>query len=165
MKTLVCFYSRSGTTKRAAEAVADELRNRGHDALVEEIIDRKKRSGFFGFLGAARDALFKRKTAIDPVKAQVASFDLVIVATPVWVGRITPAVRTFLAAQAADIKGAAFLCTMGGSGEETALAGMKELSRKEPAATLALRERAVKSDSDDDFRSRVKEFAQQATAH
>ena len=165
MRILVCFYSRSGTTKRAAEVIAEDFRNHGHDTIVEEIIDRKKRSGFFGFLGAGRDAFFKRKTDIDPIKSEVASFDLVIVGTPVWAGRITPAVRTFLEAQAGNIRKGAFFCTMSSASGQAALSEMQEVSQKEPAASLALRERAVKSDADDEFRSRVGELVERITAH
>jgi len=49
MKALVVFYSRTGTTKQVAEALAQSL-----NCDSEELIDTKKRSGPLGFLSAGR---------------------------------------------------------------------------------------------------------------
>ena len=53
MKVLVAFYSRTGSTKLVAEAIAQAL-----NADVEEIKDKKDRNGIFGFLKSGYEAVF-----------------------------------------------------------------------------------------------------------
>jgi flavodoxin len=50
MKTLVIFYSRSGKTKKVAEAISEILK-----CDKEEIFDIKSREGVVGFLSAGTD--------------------------------------------------------------------------------------------------------------
>ncbi len=54
------------------------------------------------------------------------------------------------------MKKAAFFCTMGGSGDQKTFRHMAELLGKEPAGTLALLEKDVRSGA---FATAVKEFA------
>ena len=140
MKILVAFYSRTGTTKQVCGELAARL-----GADVEQITDTKSRSGIFGYLGGGRDAMKKIPAVIGPLKYDPAQYDLVIVATPVWAGHVTPAVRTYLAQFKGKIRKAAFLCTMGGSGDAGTYADMEELSGLVPVAKLTLRQREVKS--------------------
>ena len=57
MKPLVVFYSRTGTTKKVGEALADLLQ-----CDSEELIDTKKRKGPLGFLRSGRDATRNKLT-------------------------------------------------------------------------------------------------------
>ena len=50
-KTLVAYYSRTGTTKKVGEAIAKALK-----ADIDEIIDLKKRSGAIGWVVSGKDA-------------------------------------------------------------------------------------------------------------
>ncbi len=151
MKILVACYSRTGTTKQVCEELAATL-----GADIEQIVDAKKRSGIFGYLGGGRDAMKKKPTVIGPSRYDPAQYDLVIAASPVWAGHIAPALRTYLAQHKGKIKQAAFLCTMGGSGDAGAFADMKELTGLEPAARLTLLQREVKSGQ---HAAKLKEFA------
>lgn len=105
MKVLVVFYSRDGHTRRAAEIIADTLK-----ADIDEVVDKKPRKGIFGFLKAGYDATRGKTTAIiftkDPGK-----YDIVVVGTPVWNGRVTPAVRTYLMRNRRNIKRCVFFAT------------------------------------------------------
>jgi flavodoxin len=140
MKILVAYYSRTGTTKQACDELAAKL-----GADVEQIADTKNRSGIWGYLVGGRDAVQKHTTVIGPLKYDPAQYDLVVVASPVWGAHVTPAVRTYLSQCKGKIKKAAFLCTMGGSGDAGTYADMKELAGLDPAATLTLKTREVKS--------------------
>ena len=91
MKSLVVYYSRTGNAKFVAETIAAEL---GSD--TEEVIDLKNREGKLGYLGGGSDAARGKETEISETKRSPAEYDLVIVGTPVWVGRPTPAIRTYL---------------------------------------------------------------------
>jgi flavodoxin len=63
MKILVAFYSRSGRTKKVAEAISETLK-----CDREEIFDIKSREGVVGFLSAGTDANLRRLTAIKEIK-------------------------------------------------------------------------------------------------
>ncbi len=91
MKTLVVYYSRTGSTKNAAEHIAKQL-----GADLDELIDSKNRMGLWGWLMAGRDALRKYTTTLMDIKKNPADYDLVIIGTPIWAGTITPAIRTYV---------------------------------------------------------------------
>jgi len=105
MKTLVTFYSRDGHTKRAAEIIAKAL-----NADIDEIKDKKSRKGIIGFLRAGYDATRGKTTEINFSK-KPADYDVVILGGPVWNGRVTPAVRTYLLKNRDSVKKAAFFVT------------------------------------------------------
>ena len=134
-KTLLVFYSRSGTTKALAEKIRARL---GSDIDMEEIIDLKGRDGFFGNLIGGLDALFQRQTAIDSPMHDPADYDRVIVGSPVWYGNLAPAIRTWLTQNAIDITGSAmgFFCTFAGKGDVRA--GMKFHGLAKPKAPAFL---------------------------
>lgn len=108
MKVLVAFYSRDGHTRAAAEMIAEAL-----GADVDGIADGRPRRGIMGFLRAGYDATRGRTTEIRFSK-DPASYDLVVVGTPVWNGRVTPAVRTYLERNSGRIRRAAFFATCAG---------------------------------------------------
>jgi flavodoxin len=107
-KILVVYYSRSGNTKKVAEAVAKAL-----NADVEQIIDKKDRSGFFGFFGGGMDSAREYLTKIEPVKKDPANYDLVVLGTPVWTGKMTPAIRTYVVNNRRVFKSIAVFTTSG----------------------------------------------------
>lgn len=140
MKALVIFYSRTGTTKKLALAIADELK-----ADYEEIIDLKDRSGIMGWLASGKDAMKKKITSIKEIKRDIESYGLVIFGSPVWAGSIAPAIRTFLINNQDKLKKVAFFCTMGGNNPSKTFLQMQELSSI-PISTLALSTKEVRND-------------------
>jgi len=119
-KVLVAFYSRDGHTKKAAEIIAGAL-----NADIDEIEDKKSRKGIIGFLIAGYDATRGKTTDMNFSK-DPADYDVVIVGGPVWNGRVTPAVRTYLLKNRNNIKKAAFFVTCAGR-EGKCLAQMCEI--------------------------------------
>jgi flavodoxin len=91
LKSLVVYYSRTGNARFVAETIAAEI-----GADVEEVIDLKKRSGAFGFLSGGFAARLGKQTKIAPTTKSPAGYDLVIAGTPVWAGRPSPAISTYL---------------------------------------------------------------------
>jgi flavodoxin len=150
MKTLVAYYSRSGNTRKLAQAIAKEL-----GAEIEEITEPRDRAGVFGFLGAGMDATFKRATPILPFKADPSGYDLVVVGAPVWSFTVASPVRTFLEQFGKGLKAVAFFCTVGGSGQARAFREMERLAGKKPSATLAILEKELQGD----YGKKVREFA------
>lgn len=158
MKILVAYYTRTGNTKKAAVAIADALRAVPYEVELEEIVDTKKRAGILGWIRAGMDSMLGRKTRIEPGKADVASFDLVIVGVPIWSWRPTAPVQMFLAEHAAEIRRAAFFCTMMLTGWGRAFGAMEEAADRTPVATMALVDRHVKSGDERGFLGPVEEF-------
>lgn len=109
MKSLVVYYTRTGNARFAAETIAAEI---GSD--VEEIMDMKKRSGAMGYLSGGSDARRGKETKIAPTKKSPADYDLIIVGTPVWASRPTPAVTTYLKKNNLSSKKVALFFTQGG---------------------------------------------------
>lgn len=134
MKSLVVFYSRTGNTKRAAEAIAKEL-----NADIEEIFDTKNRNGVLGYLSAGRDASLERHARIKRPKKDPARYDLIVIGTPIWAGNMSPPIREYAFQEAGRFKHVAFFCTMGDSGSESTFFKMHALCGKKPLALLALK--------------------------
>ena len=81
---------------------------------VEEVIDLKKRSGPLGFLKGGSDARRGKETKIAPTTKSPADYDLIIVGTPVWAGRPTPAITSYLKRNDLSGKKMAVFLTQGG---------------------------------------------------
>ena len=150
MKILVAFYSRSGKTKKVAEAISEILK-----CDKEEIFDIKSREGVVGFLSAGTDANLRRLTAIKEMKNNPSLYDLVIIGTPIWSANISTPIRTYLSLYKEDFKNVAFFCTRLGSDAEKVFADMKNLSQKTPITLLKLTSREVVRDQ---YMQKVKEF-------
>jgi flavodoxin len=122
MKTLVVYYSRTGNTKSVAEKVAQTL-----EAEMEEIVDEKNRRGWIGFLKAGYDATVGNRTRIAETKKDPREFDWIIVGTPVWNSRPSPAIRTYLSKNDLTGKRVTVFCTSLGMGEAKAIERTKAL--------------------------------------
>lgn len=134
MKTLVVYYSRDGLTKKIGDSVADLLK-----ADAEEIFDKTDRSGFWGWLFGGRDAFRKKLTVIGGPKNDPAAYDLVVIGSPIWAGRMTPAVRTYLLQNSAKFNQTAFFCTKGNSPTKNYFTELAQLTGKKPLAELDIK--------------------------
>jgi flavodoxin len=153
MKSLVVYYSRTGNTKTVGEAIAKEW-----GADCEEIIDLKKRTGLrpIRWLIAGKDAWRRKLTKIRTQK-KPENYDIIIVGTPIWAGKMTPAVRTYLTTNKLDGKKVGFFCTAA-RGTEKAFEEMEKLvPRASVVGTLGIRAGEVKSSS---YGAKVKSFVE-----
>jgi flavodoxin len=138
-KTLVVYYSRTGHTR----SVALELAARCH-ADVEEIRDpTTKRLGPLGYFRCGREALRKQLPPIEPATVDAASYDLVILGTPVWAGHMASPMRSYLQANARKLVRIGAFCTQGGSGGPKVITEIADLAGKRALATLVLKESDV----------------------
>ncbi len=151
MKTLIICYSRTGMTKKVADALAKEL-----TADIEDIISETKWAGVIGWLKAGKFAMQKKLCKIKELQHNLDDYDLIIIGTPVWAGAISPPVRTFISNNKNKCKDVAFFCTQGSSGAEQVLKQMQDLSDKKPKATMYINSSTV--NSSDKLFSKVKEF-------
>jgi len=122
MKSLVVYYSRSGNSKFVAQKVAERL-----GADVEEVIDKKNRRGWIGFLTGGRDATLGKETQIEETRFLPNNYDLIVVGTPIWNGRPSPAIRTYLRKNDLSKKKIALFCTLGFTNEDKAAENTKAL--------------------------------------
>jgi flavodoxin len=152
MKPLVVFYSRSGTTKKVALELAQAL-----GCEHEELEDTQDRSGIGGWLRSGRQAMKDEPTTLKPVKKDLSQYDMFIVGTPVWAGKMSVPTRTFLVQNKDTLKEVAFFYTSGGKdNEQKIFPVMEAVCGKKPKATLGLRTKEVKKD---EFKDKVQSFA------
>jgi menaquinone-dependent protoporphyrinogen IX oxidase len=128
-KVLVVYYSRTGTTRLLASAIAKTL-----SADLEEICDCSDREGGGGYLRSLVDAIRKRPAQIVPAGLDVAAYDLVVIGSPVWAASVSAPVRSYLIENRARLPHVAFFCSFGGRGAHAALREMAELAGKQAVA-------------------------------
>ena len=106
---LCVYYSRTGNTRTAMEEIAKAL-----GAELAELQDHMDRSGWGGWLRCGLDAM--RRT-LPPVKCTarfpLTDYRLVIVGSPVWAGRCSSVVRSFLKENGKQIRNASYVLTRG----------------------------------------------------
>jgi len=155
MKTLIVYYSRTGHTKEIAEAIAADL-----GADIVRIEDDADRVGALGYLRSGLDALLGRSGSIRPTATDPADYDLVIVGSPVWSGRLSTPVRTYIADNKTALKHIAFFCTEGAYGGPRVFKTMQDLSGRHPVATLEVTGANLKSG---DYVGKVDTFTRHIT--
>jgi flavodoxin len=133
MKILVVYYSRTNITKNVAIKIQQDL-----NADLEEIIDKKDRSGTLAYLKSAGDAVLNKLADIEPIKKDPADYDLVIIGTPVWASTMATPVLTYLIENKDKFKNVSFFCTCGSSGYERTLNNMEKTSDKKALERLVI---------------------------
>ena len=129
-KTLVLYYSQTGNTKGVAELIASKL-----GADIEEIFAVEPYDGDYGATiergkKELDEGIFPE---IQPLKVDVAQYDIIFIGYPVWFGTYAPPVITFL--NQVDLAGKKVVpfCTFGSGGLESSA---KDLAEAEPKAEI-----------------------------
>jgi len=133
MKTLVVVYSRTGNTLSVAKRIAGEL-----EADLEAIEDKTNRKGILGFLRSGYESLRKKIPPIAEPKHNPDDYELFIIGTPIWAGRMSSPVRAYLMRFRGQLRKVAFFATSAGGDHGKALAEMVELAAAEPLATVEI---------------------------
>ena len=89
MKYKVVYFTRTGTSKRVAEKIANKL-----SCEVIQITDNMKWKGIFGFIKGGYYAS-KDKAVNIKINGNLADADELIVVSPLWAGGVAPAIKTF----------------------------------------------------------------------
>jgi flavodoxin len=133
MKGLIVYFSRTGRTRRVAEAI---------QALtafdLEEIKEEKGRGGPIGWLKSGMESTRKMLPKIEAPRHDQSSYDLVVIGTPIWASNMSSPIRAYITNHGPDLKTVALFCTGDGNDPETVFAPITELLGKEPIATLGL---------------------------
>ena len=109
MSDILCiYYSRTGNTKKAMEEIAAEL-----GAELAELRDGVDRSGWKGWIRCGLDAVRKNTRPVEPAATErpLGEYRLVILGTPVWAGRCSAPMRSFLLEYGEELKSVAYVIT------------------------------------------------------
>lgn len=141
--TLVVFHSRSGHTRRVAQALAGRL-----DADLEEIRTRHPRRGEPGILRCLLESVLGLVPAIRPLRHDPSRYRGVIIGMPVWAWNLPGPVRAWARGHPVGDARLAFFCTMGGSGAARVFSQLEAELGRVPDATLAVTEAQLEADLD-----------------
>ncbi|MEM4625711.1 MAG: hypothetical protein QXJ28_03045 [Candidatus Pacearchaeota archaeon] len=136
-KVLVVFYSKTGNTRRIARIIARRI-----DGGIDEVIDLKKREGLFNLIIAIKDAAKNNVTRIK-YKINPKGYKVIIIGSPIWAGRIAPAIRTYLIKNKDKIGKIALFMTSLSNKNKKALIDIERTSKK-PIAVLHITKRDIK---------------------
>ena len=129
-KMLVLYYSQTSNTKAVATEIATRL-----DADIEEIVPVELYDGDFQATieRSMRDREQGIMPEIQPIKADVAKYDVIFIGYPIWFGTYAPPIATFL--NNVDLSGKKIVpfCTFGSGGLESSV---KDLVEAEPEAEI-----------------------------
>ena len=148
-KTLVAYYSRTGSTKRIAHEISSAL-----GCKAEPIREKNIRKGWWGFLMSGMESSRGILPEIEKFP-DVSAYDLVVIGTPVWAGTVASPVRAFLVSHVAQLSKVAFFSTKGGSGGCAAFEKMEKDCKHAPLATLGVRASEIGSG---EYTKKLKEF-------
>lgn len=155
MRTLIVYYSRTGTTKKAAEELARLL-----GAELAAIRCERYPLGFFGYMRAGRDSMGDHLPPIDVPPLVNQPCDLMVIGSPVWAGHPSTPVRAFLASGVALPSRVGLLLTRMGSSAERA---EQELEALLPAPAVARLRLLSKEVQDGTMSDALRAFATQLT--
>ena len=132
---LIVYYSETGHTEAAVAAL-----DRALDATVERIAapGLAGPAGFWSFVWRALSALAGIGATIEPPRHDPSGFDLVVLASPVWAGRVATPMRGYLRRLGRRIGPVAYLVTRSGDGDGRAFADLAALTGQAGIARLAL---------------------------
>lgn len=138
-KTLVVYFSRSGTTRCVAEAIA-----RATGADLEELREPHSRAGLWGWLRSGYEGSYRRAAEPLPLARDPSKYDLVFVGSPTWNRALSSPVRGFLQQYRGALPSVVLFATCSGRGADAVLHEMTELVTNAPLAQLAIVEADVR---------------------
>lgn len=137
MAELVVFYSLTGKSRQMAEWLAAGL-----NAELDEIVEQRPRDfAFRGIIRSGMDSLFRRRPPIAPMTHRQGIFDRVILACPVWGGRIAGPARTWLHRYGPGLKSLGLALQSGdGTAHSGVLGEFREVTGHSPKPLLTISE-------------------------
>jgi hypothetical protein len=132
---LIVYYSETGHTRAAAQALDEAL-----DATVEPLSAPllSGRRGFWMFCWRTLTAIVGRAAEIEPPRHDPAGFGLVVLASPVWAGRLSTPMRSYIERFRRRFGRVAFVTTQSGANDSRAFADFARLTGHAGIARLSL---------------------------
>lgn len=136
MKILVVYYSLDGNSRFAAEYAAGKL---GADLLELKPENEPPRNAL-KFLVGGKSVIFGEKARLNRFKENPAEYDCIVLGSPVWAGRVTPAIREFVLEHPFEGKKVGiFACSAGGDAEQMIANLRGLLGGNEVVSTVSLK--------------------------
>jgi flavodoxin len=133
MKSLVVYYSFTGKTRLAAQAIAEAL-----NATLVEIEERRPIPMPFVYVSGSFAAFTNRGSKINPVDVDLKQYERIFIGSPMWFYRPAPAINSFIYQTNFEGRSVIPFFTMGGDNAEKALANITAKIEKARARWSAL---------------------------
>ncbi|MCK9592464.1 MAG: ArsR family transcriptional regulator [Methanoregula sp.] len=115
MKTSIIYHSYSGNTRSVAEKVRDAC---GGELI--EVVSKEYSSKITAYTIGCYRAMKGMSDPIEPKTIDVAADDVIVIGTPVWAGKATPAINAAVAAlRGCEGKKAVIYATCGKNGGDS----------------------------------------------
>jgi menaquinone-dependent protoporphyrinogen IX oxidase len=151
-KTLIIYHSLTGNTQACCNALQSAL---GADAVeVQDLIDR---SGSWGFFKTAIGSLLGNHTSIEPEKLDLTNYQNIILGSPIWTGKLSMAIRTFIDRNRVDGKKVLIFTTTNAFEKEEYKEKSKNLVRKAGGDVVGYYQILAKEELDGEKTDRTKE--------
>jgi flavodoxin len=141
MNTLIVYFTRTGNTEKIATALQAELA-----ADLEEITEKGSRRGPLGWLKSGRQGASKADVEIQPLEADPAGYELVVLASPVWAGNVSAPMRAFIKRYRDSLPETAIFLTHDSPDVTQAFADVDDLLGREPIARGESNGKAIQED-------------------
>jgi flavodoxin len=126
MQPVIIFHSYSGVTRGIANAVMTAC---GGDLI--EVTPKERYSKMSAYTLGCYRALREESEPIDPECIDVASYDLMVIGTPVWAWKATPAINAaILALKNCEGRKAVIFATCGAQAKDTLLIMRRSLEAR-----------------------------------
>ena len=112
MKKLLIYYSYTGN----GEVVSIKMQEKGYDLRKVETIKGLPKNFFFAMMSGGFQAGVKKKAKLKEFDYDISNYDEIVIASPIWNDRLTPAINTILANISLEGKKLSFVF-YSGSGE------------------------------------------------
>jgi flavodoxin len=152
MKSLVVYYSFTGKTRLAAQAIAKAL-----NATLVEIEERRPVPMPFVYVSGGFRAFMNWGSKIRPLDVDLKQYERIFIGSPMWAYRSAPAINSFIYRTNFEGRSVIPFFTMGGDDSEKALANITakiEKKQGKVAGSFAIKSYEV---SDDEIIARAKE--------
>ncbi|KWT73284.1 MULTISPECIES: flavodoxin family protein [unclassified Variovorax] len=137
-KVLVVVYSRTGTSRRLAEQLCSRL-----GWQLAEIVEERPRSGILGVFRCVLDSLLRRRPAIRYDGPFPKNFDVVVLVSPIWLGRLAAPMRSFVTRRRDHLPDLAVISVAGGTGQFAVAAEIADLVGETPIVSTTFTAREI----------------------
>lgn len=138
MKSLVAYYSRTNTTKKLAEAIANNV-----NADIEEIVPKVNYQGKLGYARGGKHGISEKIIDLEDLKFDPADYDVVYIGAPVWAGKIATPALSYIKQNAEKLDNVKLFMTAMSDDFNKSFAQAEKYSVK-PVKTLGLTTKQVK---------------------
>jgi len=159
LKVAVAYYSRTGNTEATVKLLCDALRSCGAEVEAFRIKALREYSPPLHFNPRlVVDTLIRRGThiSLEPADFDPSRYDVVVIASPIWIGTLSPPVQQFLRSRAGELKKYVILTTSGLRAScDAVLKKVEKIARARPLLCFNVTVSEVRNES------RLKELVQE----